>query len=43
MVIVTSYIACVWEWGCAYMYIHIILETMRFEAMMTMNLSELRS
>jgi hypothetical protein len=33
-VIVTFYIACVWEWGCAYMYKRTV---------MAMNLSELRS
>jgi len=39
--IVTSYIA--WEWGCAYIYKHTILDTTRFKAVMTMNLLELRS
>jgi hypothetical protein len=40
-VIVTSHIA--WEWGCAYMYKCTIYDTTRFKAVMTMNLSELRS
>jgi hypothetical protein len=42
-VIVTSHIAWVWEWECAYMYIRIILDTTHFKAVMAMNLSELRS
>jgi hypothetical protein len=36
---VTSHI--VWECGCAYMYIRILLDITRFKAMMTMNLLEL--
>jgi hypothetical protein len=40
-VIVTSHIA--WEWGCAYMYIRTLLDTMRFKVVMAINLSELRS
>jgi len=36
-VIVTSHIA--WEWGCAYMYKRIILDTTRFKVVMVMNLS----
>jgi hypothetical protein len=40
-VIVTSHIA--WEWGCAYMYKCTLYDTTRFKAVMTMNLSELRS
>jgi hypothetical protein len=41
-VIVTSYIAWVWEWVCAYIYIRTFLNTMHFKFMMAMNLSELR-
>jgi hypothetical protein len=40
-VIVTSHIS--WECGCAYMYKCTIYDTTRFKAVMTMNLSELRS
>jgi hypothetical protein len=40
-VIVTSHIT--WEWGCAYMYKCIILDTMCFKDVMVMNLLELRS
>lgn len=39
--IVTSHIT--WEWGCAYMYKHIIFDTMRFKVVMSMNLLELHS
>jgi hypothetical protein len=38
-VIMTSYITWVWEMRCTYMYIHILLDTTRFKAMMAMNLS----
>jgi hypothetical protein len=41
--IVTSHMAWVWEYVCAYMYIHTLLDTMRFKVMVAMNLSELRS
>jgi hypothetical protein len=40
-VLVTSYIA--WEWGCAYMYKHTLLDTTHFEAVMAMNISKLHS
>jgi len=40
---VTSNIAWVWECECTYVYICAILDTTRFKAAMTMNLSELRS
>jgi len=40
---VTSHIARVWEWGCTYMYIHTLLDTTCFKALMALNLSELRS
>jgi len=36
--IVTSHIAWVWEWRCAYMYIRTLLDTTCFKAMMAMNL-----
>jgi len=39
-VIVTSHIA--WEWRCAYMYKHTLLDTIHL-TVMAMNLSELRS
>jgi hypothetical protein len=41
--IVTSHMAWVWEYVCAYMYIHTLLDTMGFKVMVAMNLSELRS
>jgi hypothetical protein len=40
-VVVTSHIA--WEWECAYMYKHTLLDTTLFKVVMTMNLSKLRS
>jgi hypothetical protein len=42
-VIVTFNIACIWEWGCAYMYKRTLLDTTRFKVVMAMNLSELRN
>jgi hypothetical protein len=32
-----------WEWGCAYMYKHNIIDITHFKVVMTMNLSKLRS
>jgi len=39
----TSHIAWVWEWVCAFMYIHTFLDTTHFKALMAMNLLELHS